>query len=59
MDSFLWWSGLAAWGGLGVIGLLWTLDQAMEWAIDGLWSKKEFLAFVAHRLKGTSLTRRH
>ena len=51
MDNFLWWSGVAAWGVLAAIGLLWLGDVMIEWAVDGIWTKRQFLAFVADRLK--------
>lgn len=51
MDSFLWWSGVAAWLILGVGGILAFADTAIDWTVTSIWTKREFLAFVADRLK--------
>lgn len=51
MDRFLWWSGVVAWGCLGTLGIIALGEQAINWAIDVFWTKREFLAFVAARLK--------
>jgi hypothetical protein len=51
MDSFLWWSGAVAWGALGVAGFLGISDKIIEYTVNSLWTQREFLAFVADRLK--------
>jgi hypothetical protein len=51
MNSFLWWSGVVAWGALGFSGLLAISDYVIDFAISSLWTQREFLAFVADRLK--------
>jgi len=51
MDNFLWWSGVVAWGSLGVAGLLGISDKIIDYTVDSLWTQREFLAFVADRLK--------
>lgn len=51
MDIFLWWSGVAAWGALGFVGLLVASDWVMDIIVANLWTKREFMAFVWSRLK--------
>ena len=51
MDSFLWWSGVALWALLAAAGALALGDQIIEWVIDGLWTKREFLSFVWEKMK--------
>jgi hypothetical protein len=51
IDIALWWSGVAAWVSCGSIGLLWIVEFITEWAINVVWSRKEFIAFVAERLR--------
>lgn len=51
IDSFFWYSGLVAWICLGLWTLLATFDLAIDWIVTSLWTKREFLAFVADRLK--------
>jgi hypothetical protein len=51
MDSFFYFSGVAAWIILGLGGILAFGDLVIEWTVNGVWTKREFLAFVADRLK--------
>lgn len=51
MDGFFYWSGVVAWGALGVAGVLVSADVAMDWVVQSLWTKRMFLEFVWHRLK--------
>lgn len=51
MDAALWWSGLVAWIVCGIVGAIWLLDQAINWAVPTFWTKREFFAFVAERLR--------
>jgi hypothetical protein len=51
IDSFFYYSGLVAWIVLGCGAILAILDVAIEWIVSSLWTKREFLAFVADRLK--------
>lgn len=52
MSDFFYWSGVIAWGVLGVAGILASTDVVMDWIVQSLWTKKMFLAFVWQRLKG-------
>jgi hypothetical protein len=51
MDSFFWWSGVIAWAALGGLGSLWIADDIIDFVVNSVWTKREFLAFVADRLK--------
>lgn len=51
MNTFLWWSGAAAWLALGLVGLMAGADAAIDWIVGSLWTKKEFMTFVWDRLK--------
>ncbi len=42
---------MIAWGALGVVGMSALSDWFMEITIGSFWTKKEFLAFVADRLR--------
>lgn len=54
MNDFLWWSGLVAWGLLGICGLFEVGDLAINRIAVGLGLKKEFLAFAWDRMKRRS-----
>lgn len=49
--SFFFWSGVIAWGLCGLVGITWFADFFIDYVIRSLWTKREFLAFVATRLK--------
>ena len=51
MDSFLWWSGVVAWGAAGSVGIWLGLDWAVDEVANSLNFKRQFLAFVWDRLK--------
>jgi hypothetical protein len=51
MIEFLYWSGVAAWSACAWYGALMIVDRALSWLIEDLWTKREFIAFVADRLK--------
>lgn len=54
MTNFFFWSGIIAWGCLAVVGIFLTADQVIEWIITHIWTKREFLAFVADRLRASA-----
>jgi hypothetical protein len=51
MNSFFYYSGIMAWIALGTGALLAVADVVIDWIINSLWTKREFLAFVWDRLK--------
>lgn len=51
MDLFFYLSGVVAWGALGLLGIVALSDYVMDIFIGWFWTKREFLAFVADRLK--------
>lgn len=51
IDSFFYYSGLVAWIVLGCGAILAIFDRVVEWVINSLWTKREFMAFVWDRLK--------
>ena len=51
MDNFFYWSGVVAWGVLGATGTLALADRFVEWVLEGINAKREFLAFVWDRAK--------
>lgn len=51
MDAFFWWSGLAFWGVLAVLGVLTAIDLSAEHIINQWGFRREFMAFVWGRLK--------
>lgn len=51
LDQVLWWTGATTWTFLGLIGLLWTIDQSLEWVIRGFNFRREFMAFCVDRIK--------
>lgn len=51
IDQALWWTGAATWCALAFIGALWLFDQLSDWLVEQMWSRKEFIAFVAKRLR--------
>lgn len=53
IDLLFWWTGLVTWVVLALVGLLWTSDHVLDWIIQNQWSRKECMAFVADRLKGS------
>lgn len=56
MTDFLYWSGVALWGLLAAGGLLAFGDIAIDWIVQSVWTKREFLAFVVSRLRRRSHT---
>lgn len=54
MTDFLYWSGVVAWVACGLVGIALALDWIIDNIIDTFWTKREFLAFVADRLKARS-----
>lgn len=55
MTNFFYYSGIVAWLLLSVASILAFGDKVIDWTIDSLWTKREFLAFVADRLRRRSL----
>jgi len=55
MSQFFYWSGIVAWAAFGSIGMLVAgavaVDFIVDTAVHMFWTKREFLAFVADRLK--------
>lgn len=51
MDSFLWWSGVVAWGSAGSVGLFLGLDWVIDQLAQSFNFKREFLQFVWNKLK--------
>lgn len=51
MYDFFFWSGIAAWLLVGLAGLSLLIDVLIDQIILHFWTKREFLAFVADRLK--------
>lgn len=51
MTDFFYYSGIAAWLLLAAGGVLAFADLLIDWTVMSLWTKREFLAFVADRLK--------
>lgn len=51
MTNFFYYSGIVAWLLLSAASILAFGDKIIEWTIDSLWTKREFLAFVADRLR--------
>lgn len=50
-DAFLWWSGLATWIVLGIVGMLALGDRLIDFIVSSVWTKREFLEFVWERLR--------
>lgn len=51
MYDFFFWSGIVAWFCAALAGILVVADAVIEWLVSHVWTKKEFLAFVADRLR--------
>jgi hypothetical protein len=51
MNAFFYWSGLVAWIAFGIIGIFWTIDQSLEWWLTTFNFKREFLHWLAEKLK--------
>lgn len=51
MDNFLWWIGLVTLVVLGIPTASFLLDWTITYFVRVIWTQKEFLAFVADRLR--------
>lgn len=51
MYDFMFWSGVVAWCAASLVGLLMVIDVVIDWLVGHFWTKREFLAFVADRLR--------
>lgn len=51
MNAFFYYSGVAVWIALGIVGMLAGMDVAVDWIVQSLWTKRMFLEFVWSRLK--------
>ncbi len=51
MDSFFYWSGVFAWATLGMAGAIAIGDSVVEFVLGRIWTQKQFIAFVADRLR--------
>lgn len=56
MYDFMFWSGVVAWGLAAFAGILVVTDLAIDWLVGHFWTKREFLAFVADRLRKRNST---
>lgn len=56
METFFYYSGVIAWVALGCGAILAGADTAINWIVQGLWTKRMFLEFVWDRLKSKNRT---
>lgn len=51
MNLLLLFTGAITWILLGIIGMLWLIDNSIEWFIDGYNLRKEFFEWYSEKLK--------
>ncbi|MBN8955003.1 MAG: hypothetical protein J0H17_00085 [Rhizobiales bacterium] len=54
ISNVMFWTGVIAWVITSFVGLLVMADTAIDWLVRSLWTKREFLMFVAYRLRKRS-----
>lgn len=54
LDAFLWWSGLIAWIGFGLLGLLFLSDAMLDTVMQSVKLKREFLEWAWERTRKRS-----
>jgi hypothetical protein len=51
MQAFFYYSGIVAWVGLGIVGVLAIADVVIEWVLNDLRMKRAVLEFAWDRMK--------
>lgn len=51
LDHVMWWSGVAAWVVLALMGALYLSAVAIDYVLDVLKLKRDFFAFVVDRVR--------